>query len=285
MTPVTTAQIQEWQSAVGRTQTRTEVLDPESLRRYAAAIGEDLEVERAHPSLGHWAYFQPLIANSDLTLDGASRGTFLPSISLPRRMFAGATFRFGAPLRLGRAARMVSTIAELKHKSGRSGDLVFIEVEDVISQENAVCVAERRTIVYRDAGAPPAAVTAAPISLTAQEELWQPGPIDLFRFSAATFNSHRIHYDTVYTREDEGYPGLLVQGPFTAAKLFGYARRRAGRQPRIFSFRAELPLYVSQPVRLTADDGAAVAAIRCDGATAMTASASFDEPGSQASGR
>jgi 3-methylfumaryl-CoA hydratase len=261
---------------VGRTQTRTEVLDPESLRRFAAALGEDLEVERTHPSLGHWAFFQPLIANGELTPDGASRGTFLPSIDLPRRMFAGATFSFGAPLVLGRVARQVSTIAAVTHKAGRSGDLVFVEVEDVISQQDVVLLTERRTIVYRDEGPPPSTVAASPMSVTAEEELWLAGPIDLFRFSAATFNSHRIHYDAVYTKETEGYPGLLVQGPFTAAKLFGYARRRAARQPVSFSFRAEAPLYVSQPVRLTESDHAGgVAAIRCDGVIAMTASMAF----------
>jgi 3-methylfumaryl-CoA hydratase len=272
------AQVQEWQSAIGRTQTRTEILDRESLRRFAAAIGEDLEVERVHPSLGHWAFFLPLIANSELTADGASRGTFLPSIDLPRRMFAGATFRFGAPLALGQEAKQVCTIAEVKHKPGRSGDLVFVDVEDVVSQEGVVCVTERRTIVYRGAGAPPTAVTATPWTLSADEDLWQPSPVDLFRFSAATFNSHRIHYDAVYTKEYERYPGLLVQGPFTAAKLFGFARRRLGRQPRTFSFRAEAPLYVSQPVRLSGvDDKGTLAATRCDGATAMTAMARFDE--------
>jgi hydroxyacyl-ACP dehydratase HTD2-like protein with hotdog domain len=111
MTRVPMAQLQEWQSAVGRTQTRTEVLDRESLRRFAAAIGEDLEVERVHPSLGHWAFFLPLIANSELTADGASRGTFLPSIDLPRRMFAGATLCFGAICFGSRRPRSTATVS------------------------------------------------------------------------------------------------------------------------------------------------------------------------------
>jgi 3-methylfumaryl-CoA hydratase len=271
---ITAEDVQAWQGAIGRTETRTEVLDPESLRRFAAAIGDDLDVARTQPSLGHWAFFLPVVPGTEIGEDGHSkRGGFLPAVTLPRRMFAGARFQFGAPLALGQAATRISTIADVKHKAGRAGDLVFVEVEHVISQAGAMCVTERQTIVYRDEGerAPPIVPTPQPRE--PGDQLWLPGPVDLFRFSAVTFNSHRIHYDAAYTVEREGYPGLLVHGPFTAAKLHGYARAKAGRSLGTFAFRAMAPLFVSQPVRLTAgQEAGTVHAMRCDGAVAIAAS-------------
>jgi len=130
---------------------------------------------------------------------------------------------------------------------------------------------ERQTIVYREAGdaTAPVAVRAD----VAEGELWTPSRVDLFRFSAATFNSHRIHYDLPYAKGEEGYPDLVVHGPFTAAKLCGLAQRLAGAALASFSFRAMAPLFVDQPVRLRKGEAqGAVAAFRCDGETAMTAS-------------
>jgi 3-methylfumaryl-CoA hydratase len=131
-------------------------------------------------------------------------------------------------------------------------------------------VSEIQTFVYREDGAP----TLAPLPEPDAEigEVWRPDEVNLFRFSAATFNSHRIHYDAPYAAEVEGYPGLVVHGPFTAAKLAAYAGRRGNLAS--FAFRAQSPLFVRQPVRLQADDDE-VRAIRCDGAVAMSAKVTF----------
>lgn len=267
--------VQAWQSAIGQGETRAEVLDVEALRRFAAAIGQDLDVERAQPSLAHWAFFLPLFPDSEIGSDGHTRrGGFMPPVDLPRRMFAGAKLTFTAPLKLGKPAARKAVIASINHKAGKSGDLVFVEVEHTITQDGVVAVKELQTIVYRGEGEPMRPVVPVPQTAGPDDENWQPDTPHLFRFSAVTFNSHRIHYDEPYTVKQEGYPGLLVHGPFTACKLHGYARKRAGRELKSFAFRAVAPLFVGPAIRLT--PGAApgeVQAVRCDGAISMSATA------------
>jgi 3-methylfumaryl-CoA hydratase len=258
-------------SWIGRSRTDAAVLDPEMARRYAAAMGVSLDVARQFPPLGHWAYFNDAVEPSELGPDGhPKRGRFLPPVELPRRMFASATFAFEAPLALGEPAELVQTIADVRQRSGRSGELVLVDVERHLSQGGTLRLTETQTIVYREAGerTPPVPDTGA----AGEGELWRPNTVDLFRFSAATYNGHRIHYDQTYVREEEGYPDLVVHGPFTAAKLCGLAAQIAGRPLAAFSFRALAPLFVNQPVRLrTGDEAGSVVAIRCDGQTAMSA--------------
>ena len=271
MSMVDLAALSEWQGAVGRAETRSEMLECESLRRYALAVGADPAIERTLPQLAHWAFFLPQVEDGEIGVDGhPKRGGFLPAITLPRRMFAAADIFFKAPLVPGGNAEMVSTIAEITHKSGKSGDLVFVEVDRIISQDGVVRVRERQSYVYRDMGDHVPMPVASDGVLDG--ELWQPDPVHLFRFSAVTFNSHRIHYDLPYARDVEGYPSLVVHGPFTAAKLAGLAERD-GALSR-FTFRAQSPLFQGQPIHLqrgTTDEGNEVRAVRCDGATAMTA--------------
>ena len=272
MSMIDPAALDGWKSAVGRTETRNERLEFESLRRYALAVGSDPAIERQLPPLAHWAFFLPQAEDGEIGEDGhPKRGGFLPSITLPRRMFAAADIVFEAPMALGDHAEMVSTIAEVNHKSGKSGDLVFVEVDRVISQGGKVRVRERQSYVYRGMGDPasmPVATETAPTNEGLGEEIWHPGPVNLFRFSAVTFNSHRIHYDLPYTQQQEGYPALVVHGPFTAARLAGFAQR-GGALAR-FTFRAQAPLFLGQPIRLQHGEGE-VRATRCDGATAMIA--------------
>jgi 3-methylfumaryl-CoA hydratase len=261
----------EWRAAIGTRETRHERLEHESARRYALALGVDSEVERVLPPLAHWAFFLPQPGDGEIGTDGhPRRGGFLPPISLARRMFAAAQLSFEEPLLLGGDAELTSTIADVTHKTGKTGDLVFVEVDRVLSQEGTVRVRERQSYVYRPAGAPiPLPVAnAEPI----EGELWQPGPVNLFRFSAVTFNGHRIHYDLPYAKSEEGYPALVVHGPFAAARLAALAERRGAL--RQFSFRAQQPLFLGQPIRLQskADE---VRAVRCDGAIAMTAKVAY----------
>lgn len=260
--------IDVWKGWIGRTESRSEVLDPGSLRRFAAAVGEDLDVERVQPSLAHWAFFLPVAPADGLGEDGhPKRGGFLPPVTLPRRMFAAADMSFDGTLTLGAPATRVSTVTDVALKSGKSGDLVLVSVEHRIMQDGAERVVERQTIVYRDAGAPTPPVAASDPAPQG-DVVWVPNTVDLFRFSAATSNSHRIHYDLPYATAEEGYPGLVVHGPFTAARLFGHARRKGALSA--FSFRAMAPMFCGQPIMLR-DAAEGVEAVRCDGAVAMQA--------------
>ncbi|MEJ0065535.1 MAG: MaoC family dehydratase N-terminal domain-containing protein [Caulobacteraceae bacterium] len=262
----------DFTDSIGRTRSDTAVLDPELARRYAAAMGARLDVGAHFPPLGHWAYFNDAVEPSQLGPDGhPKRGRFLPPVELPRRMFASAIFAFAAPLALGQPAQFDQTIADVRQRSGRTGALVLVDVERRLSQGGVLKLTETQTIVYREAGeaTPPVADTGA----GGEGELWLPNTVDLFRYSAATYNGHRIHYDQTYVREEEGYPDLVVHGPFTAARLCGLAARLAGRQLKAFSFRALAPLFVNQPVRLRlGEEPNSVIAVRCDGQTAVTAS-------------
>ncbi|WP_068086620.1 FAS1-like dehydratase domain-containing protein [Novosphingobium rosa] len=267
--------IAHWQSWIGKSESRSEVLDAQALRRFAAALGESLDVEAQQPSLAHWAFFLPVAPADQIGPDGhPKRGGFMPPVSLPRRMFAAGEMRFGAPLVLGETATRTSTILDLTHKAGRSGELVLLEVEHTIEQQGDIRVSERQTIVYRDAGAATPAVIPGDIAPQPDDAVWTPSPVDLFRFSAVTFNSHRIHYDLPYATGEEGYPGLVVHGPFTAARLFGHARRK-GLSPTGFSFRAKAPLFCGPSIVLRDGGDGALAALRCDGTEAMAATVQF----------
>lgn len=267
--------IAHWRTWIGREEIRHEVLDTEALRRFAAAIGESLDVETRQPSLAHWASFLPIAAADQIGPDGhPKRGAFMPPITLPRRMFAAGRMEFGAALALGQPATRRSTIRDLQYKSGRSGDLILLDVEHAIEQAGEIRVTEWQTIVYRDAGAITPAVIPSDIEGTLEDTIWNPTSVDLFRFSAVTFNSHRIHYDLPYATGEEGYPGLVVHGPFTASRLFGHSRR-GGREPRTFAFRAVAPMFCGAPIRLRETASGQLVAIRCDGADAMTASVEF----------
>jgi 3-methylfumaryl-CoA hydratase len=191
-------------------------------------------------------------------------------------MFVGSEISFVEPLALDEVARRVSTIAAVTHKTGKSGELVLLEIVHEIEQLAKVCVREQQTLVYREEGAPTSAVVPliAPQPGAPGDTMWQPGPVELFRFSAATFNSHRIHYDYLYATGVEGYPGLVVHGPFTAARLYRHAAR--DRRPARFGCRAIAPLFADQPIRITGNaTNGEVVAIRCDGAAAMRATVSF----------
>jgi 3-methylfumaryl-CoA hydratase len=269
-------ELSSWRSYIGRREVRSQVLDVPSLHRYAAAVGADLDVVRAAPPLAHWAYFLEAAPADELGIDGhvrLGRG-LLPSIRLQRRMFASSSVAFFAPLTLNKEAELTLTLADIRHKSGKSGELLLIDVDRSLTQEGRELIAERQTLVYRGIGAPLLAVESVESDPRAGETVWIPGPLELFRFSAVTFNAHRIHYDLAYAQAEEGYPALVVHGPLTAVRLFAFARsrQRPGVSPRRFQFRALAPLFVDQRVRLVAGEApGTVEAIRCDGEIAMSA--------------
>jgi 3-methylfumaryl-CoA hydratase len=262
-------EIEAW---IGRPRTQVATLEPELAVRYAAAMGASLDVAQSFPPLGHWAYFNDAVEPDQLGPDGhPRRGIFLPPIALPRRMFASSTLRFEAPLTLGAPAELTSTIADIRRRSGRqSGELILMDQTRELTQDGALKLSETQTIVYREAGGPTA--PAVDTGAGGEGELWRPTTVDLFRYSAATYNGHRIHYDQDYASDEEGYPDLMVHGPFTAAKLFDLASRTAGAPLKSFSFRALAPLFVNQPIRLRAGEApGTVVAVRCDGELAMSA--------------
>ncbi len=269
--------LEAWRGHIGRSEVRRQVLDIETARRFAAAVGCDLAVERQLPPMAHWAFFLDAARAEDLGPDGHPRRGpgLLPPVSLPRRMFAASAMRFAAPITLGLPAELRLTVSDVQHRAGKSGDLVFVEVDRVITQDGHACVTERQTLVYRDAGDSAPAIVPIATAPVEGSEVWTPGPADLFRFSAVTFNAHRIHYDLPYARDEEGYPGLVVHGPFTAAKLAALAS--AQHPLKAFSFRAVAPLFADQPVRLSPRGApgrgapGAYEAIRCDGVVAMLA--------------
>ena len=263
---------------IGRTRTREQYLDPESLHRFAAAVGATTDDVLRLPMM-HWAWFNDVPADAQLGPDGhPGSGTFLPAVALlPRRMFASSRLCLATPLRTGDGAREETRIESVSYKSGRSGDLVFIEITRRIEQHGHIQIEERQTIVLRAAG-DGKAVSLPNIATDAHVapdggQLWCPAPVQLFRFSAVTFNAHRIHYDLPYATQVERYPAIIVHGPFTAVRLACLAARH-GRLKN-FSFRALQPLYCGQPVRLVRKGPGGVAAIRCDGETAMQADATF----------
>jgi 3-methylfumaryl-CoA hydratase len=274
---VTSEEVDAWRGHVGRTEVRRQRLDTEMMRRFAAAQGADLAVETSQPPLGHWAYFIETVGPEGIGSDGhPRRGGLLPAIRLPRRMFASAVMAFFEPLTLDTDAELTLEVVDVRHRSGRTGDLVFVEVDRRLVQQDRPRLTERQTIVFRGLGEPVAPIEPTDLPPHRPAEVWTPSAADLFRFSAVTFNSHRIHYDFPYATGEEGYPGLVVHGPFTAAKLFALAQAREGRPIRRFEFRAQAPLFAGQPIYLApgAEPGD-VQALRCDGAVAMAAKAEF----------
>ena len=234
------------------------------------------------PPLWHWLYFLPIHRQSELGPDGhAKRGGFLPPVPLPGRMWAGGRLEFRAPLRVGDEVRRVSRIQDVKFKEGRTGPLVFVLVRHEISTASGVAVVEEHDIVYRDHPKPGQSAQEAPSAPTgpAWTREIRPDDVLLFRYSALTFNGHRIHYDRRYCTDAEHYPGLVVHGPLIATLLVDLLRRNMpGKQITRFNFRAVSPLFDTAPFHVfgrPGDDGATVDlwAQNDRGGLAMSASA------------
>jgi 3-methylfumaryl-CoA hydratase len=239
--------LQQWQ---GRTERRSDVVTAAPLAALAATLDRDdaPPVPGAEvPPLWHWLYFTPQPRQSEIGPDGhAKRGGFLPPVPLPRRMWAGGRLEFLQPLRVGDDLVRDSRIVKVDAKSGRSGELVFVTVRHEVSTARGVALTEEHDIVYRDMPAPGAAAPTpqpAPGDQTFSRNVI-PDPVLLFRYSALTFNGHRIHYDRPYVTQVEGYPGLIVHGPLIATLLADLVRRELPRaQLRRFAFTAMRPLF------------------------------------------
>lgn len=237
-----------------RQERRADRLDSALLARFLATF--DREARETGPQGIHWCLCTPDTPTAGLGTDGhpAGGGGFLPPSPLPRRMWASSAVTFHAPIRLGAAVERVSTVAEVTEKTGGSGKLLFVEVDHRTSADGALAVEERQTLVYR---APPAPGSTPPPPTPAANERWDwrrelvPAPPLLFRYSALTFNTHRIHYDLAYARGQEGYPGLVVHGPLMASLLLDLADRELGTDRLAsFRFRAVAPAFADAPLML-----------------------------------
>ena len=238
---------------VGRSEESADQITHAPIRLMQATLdsANAAEMPSHLPPLWHWLYFLPGERQSNIGPDGhPKRGGFLPPVSLPRRMWAGGRLQFLRPLAVGEAVRRVSLIKSVNVKTGRSGTLVFVTVQHEVSDAGGVAIREEQDIVYRDAPAPgaPAPQPAAAPTDEHYSRTITPDPVLLMRYSALTFNGHRIHYDRPYAMQEEGYPGLVVHGPLIATLLMEELRRtHPGKTVRSFEFKAVSPLFDTAP--------------------------------------
>ena len=248
--PQLLAHLQTWQ---GRSETLEDIITPAPLRALSATLDRDdaLPVVGTDlPPLWHWLFFLPHHRQSEIGPDGhAKRGGFLPPVPLPRRMWAGGRLQWHAPMKVGDAVKRVSTIQSVTHKAGRTGDLLFVLVKHDVFNAHGLCLTEEHDIVYRPAAqaSDPVPAPLAASSLIERGEMWTrdvvPDDVLLFRYSALTFNGHRIHYDRKYVTQVEGYPGLIVHGPLIATWLVDLVRRHTDRSIQRFEFKALRPTF------------------------------------------
>ncbi|WP_282605171.1 MaoC family dehydratase N-terminal domain-containing protein [Pelagibius sp. Alg239-R121] len=236
-------------SWIGKQEEQADVIESRTARLMQATLDRDqtLQSGDALPPLWHWLYFPIVLPQKDLGRDGHPKlGGFLPPVALPRRMWAGGRFGFERALRIGEAVQKRSAIKDVRIKEGRSGSLCFVTVRHEFTAGDAFCFWEEHDIVYREDPAPGAPMPVppdAPGDFDWQRRV-EPSAIMLFRYSALTFNGHRIHYDREYSKAVEGYPGLVFHGPLTATLLFDLLlEQNPGRWVSAYEFQAVSPLF------------------------------------------
>ena len=248
---------------IGRRETATDVLDIRLVVSFLALLDHypsGVKEGDAAPLCIHWCLAPPIVPNSATGPDGhPARGGFLPPVPLPRRMWAGGELTFRAPLKVGDRTTRRSTIEAVELKQGRSGTLCFVTVRHAIETEAGVAIEERQDIVYREAEAPkrdgravkgqaemattPSSSAASNLPEPDASSSFETSTLALFRYSALTYNGHRIHYDRRYCIEEEGYPGLVVHGPLQATLLCQLAAETLGQTPATFAYRGVKPLF------------------------------------------
>ncbi len=274
---------------IGREQRSVDRLDEGLAARWLATF----DLPRPHPALMpqgiHFALCTPQAPAAGLGEDGHparddSEGSFLPPFPLPRRMWASSAIAFHAPIAIGAVIERVSRIASVREKDGGSGRLAFVDVTHETRANGTVAVIETQTLVYREAAStdaplsppPPGESPFVPAGWDALRTL-TPDPRLLFRYSALTFNTHRIHYDAPYAQAVERYRGLVVHGPLTASLLLQLAAEKlGGNRLRRFAFRGLSPAIAGEPLHLVmrkTEDGYDLAAFANDGRQVTAANA------------
>ena len=277
----------ELKRAIGTKEINSDVVTAAQANLLRLTFGRpepELKDGDALPPGWHVIYFTPRVGPDGLRADGTpAKGGVTPDMPLPRRMFAGQGFRFHQPLRIGQTVRQETELTDISLKSGATGTLVFTTVVSRISGPDGLAVEDERRIVYREevkAGEGNQAPRREPVP---DDVPWRrtitPDPIVLFRFSALTFNSHRIHYDHEWATKVEGYPALVVHGPFTQTLLIDFARDHAeGRSIKSFVTQARAPLFDGAPFELRGrpkGSGAELWAVTPEGTIAMSAQVEF----------
>lgn len=279
----------DWDAWIGRKESCSDRIDPGALGRWLAMLDRDAPADGTVPQGYNWCLGLPGAPTARLGPDGHplrddSAQSFLPPVPLPRRMWASSTLQFLNPLRTGEAVTRTSRILSVVEKTGGSGRLVFVEIGHETCGENGLAVRETQSIVYRDAAAADAPLSPPPAGEAMFDSAgWDthrvitPSEPLLFRFSALTFNSHRIHYDLPYAQGEERYRGLVVHGPLTASLLLDLARRQLGDNALAsFAFRGLSPAICGEAMRLVmrgTEPTFELAAFAADGRQVMAASA------------
>ena len=275
--------LREW---IGQKESGVDYVTVPAVHRLAATLDRDDPMPRMGDPLPvgwHQILFPRVVRHSQIGADGhPQRGDFLPPVPLPRRMFAGKRTTFHESLRVGDEVRRDSIIQDVTVKQGRTGTMVFVTVKTGLTSPRGLAITEEQDLVYREApapGAPPQPPQPAP-----GRAVWTrtvtPDPVMLFRYSALTFNGHRIHYDKPYVTQVEGYPDLIMNGGLTTLLVFELARTHASSPIRHITSRNVRALFVNQPITLggepSADNKTAkLWALDPEGALALTADAEF----------
>ena len=252
--------LRQW---IGRSTQASDIVTAQLVKGLRATLFQEIgELKPGDPApwTVHWCLAQPVFPMSALSADGhPTRGGFLPPVPLPRRMWAGGELEFFDALRVGDETTRTSRISDVTMKTGSTGVLCFVSVEHLVTTPRGTAVRERQDIVYRDMSTAPASAKPAPPPPVAKHrESHMADPVLLFRYSALTFNGHRIHYDRDYVTKVEGYPGLIFQGPLQAAFIVELAAKlHGGKPPKKLSYRGLQPLFEGSEFSINANDTAA----------------------------
>lgn len=279
MSTVDLTRLRQW---IGKTHIDRDVLSSRHARLMAATLGlpqTGFSSGTALPPLWHWLYFLEGLPAQELGRDGhPARGGFLPPVPLPNRMWAGGRLDFYVPLPLDAEVEKRSSVVSVEHKQGRSGELVFVTVLHEVLHDGNVAISEHHDIVYKEATPSSVRAVSSDAPVAQRSKRFSPSSTTLFRYSALTFNGHRIHYDADYCREVEGYSNLVIHGPLNATLLAAFAEEVADKPLKQFRYRGVQPSILGNELTINAarnGDGLTLWVSLPDGAVSMRAEATF----------
>ncbi|MBU6464141.1 MAG: MaoC family dehydratase N-terminal domain-containing protein [Bradyrhizobium sp.] len=248
--------LRQW---IGRTTEASDIVTAQLVKGLRATLFQEIGEPKpgdAAPFTAHWCLAQPVAPTSMLGQDGhPTRGGFLPPVPLPRRMWAGGELEFVDALRVGDEAKRTSRISDVTMKTGSTSILCFVSVQHLVATSRGIAIRERQDIVYRDMSGTPQPAAAKPPPVAKHRETHMADPVLLFRYSALTFNGHRIHYDRDYVTKVEGYPGLIFHGPLQASLIVEMAAKlHGGQPPRKINYRGLQPLFEGSEFSINANE-------------------------------